>query len=68
MTALIKYIINIFTGSESSKKEKSILDISSRDKKKLIRGAIIESNKMQKHILSEYKKKFPHERQQFYLN
>lgn len=61
MTELITFIQSFF----KPKKSKSILDMPSRDKKKLIHEAVRESNKMQKALIDQYAKKHPGK--QFYL-
>lgn len=64
MTFFIRYLINLF----KQPKQYFFFELKSYEKKKIIRKAVEESNKMQISLLEKYRKEFPNETQQFYTN
>lgn len=68
MTTFLKQIISFFNPVRTIPQNKSILDISSRDRKKIIRKAVQKSNKMQQAVLDDYKKNFPNKPSQYYVS
>lgn len=64
MTFIIKFFSNFFKQPEKY----FFFKLPSREKKKIILRAVEESNKMQSDLLDRYSKKFPKDRQQFYVN